>query len=452
MRKPLIRRLFGPIVLLVLLTVIQGSYYLSAFGPLTVPDAGMHIGGSWSLATGQWAGATVESRDNDGNVKHPLRFTAPRNIFCQSNGMRGGTVITDLLAKGTGSALPSDEALQEQTNVLRRASGDCQVTDRANQYSPIVYIPQALGMSLAQHMPGWDSWTLLKASRIATLTVYLIVGLAALVLSGRGAWCMAMVLGSPVAVFCAAAGMADANVIAYCALYVAVAMALRRRGTSMGWPLTILVAVMTLLLLPMKTVYLPLALLFLILPERVWPWKRKTAAVMMFALMAAIYLATTSGRRFYTTSSGVNMDANASWMLSHPIRTALMLARNTTGVLTMNVTHDWLIWLLPILVVFVMLRQRGRDSRMASMSLTEPWRISSTPPLSMRQPNPAIDMAACVIVFLSMMLVCLTLALTWAPGLADTAARTVLSGFQERYLWPLLPLTAVCAANTGDSE
>ena len=45
MRKPLIRRLFGPIVLLVLLTVIQGSYYLSAFGPLTVPDAGMHIGG-----------------------------------------------------------------------------------------------------------------------------------------------------------------------------------------------------------------------------------------------------------------------------------------------------------------------------------------------------------------------------------------------------------------------
>ena len=157
MRKPLIRRLFGPIVLLVLLTVIQGSYYLSAFGPLTVPDAGMHIGGSWSLATGQWAGNITQSRDSDGNVKHVLPFTGPKNIFCESNGVRGATVITDLLAKGTGSALPSDEALQEQTNVLRRPSGDCQVTDRANQYSPIVYIPQALGMSLAQHMPGWDS-------------------------------------------------------------------------------------------------------------------------------------------------------------------------------------------------------------------------------------------------------------------------------------------------------
>lgn len=52
-----------------MLIVIQGLYFIRTVGPLTLPDPGMHVLGSYALATGQSFNPTIKTLDEYGNER-----------------------------------------------------------------------------------------------------------------------------------------------------------------------------------------------------------------------------------------------------------------------------------------------------------------------------------------------------------------------------------------------
>lgn len=184
---------------------------LGACGPLSMPDAPLHVGGAWAVASGQ----VFNPVQGD---KHEQMLEGPSNLFKEPNGLRNDTVsglLTNVIRMMDNNG--GDTALTAQRKALDRPSHMARFTGHANQYMPIVFLPQAVGMKIAMSDSNWTSWTLLQASRVFTLVCYIGVGALAVLLAGAGMWIMATVLASPIPVFCAAAGMGDANVIAYCA-------------------------------------------------------------------------------------------------------------------------------------------------------------------------------------------------------------------------------------------
>ena len=58
---------------------------------------------------------------------------------------------------------------------------------------------------------------------------------------------------------------------------------------------------------------------------------------------------------------------------------------------------------------------------------------------------------ACIASGLSLIFLFLSLALTWTPDLAQSNGIIVLAGFQERYIWPLLPMLTLAATKRYQS-
>lgn len=113
-------------------------------------------------------------------------------------------------------------------------------------------------------------------------------------------------------------------------------------------------------------------------------------------------------RQLYWIAPGTDMAANRAWIFAHPLHTLMMLFVNIVF-LVLVVWREWLAWLLPPLAAILVTRWRADKRAVAT---------------------------ACTAAFLS-------LALTWTPGLDMRGWHTILPGFQERYLWPLLPLLAI---------
>lgn len=481
-------RRFWVVIPFLLLVAGQGMVFFTLSGPISMPDYPLHDGGAWSLATGQWQAPVNDVTDSDGNIKHVQRLSGPANLFCDSNGTRN-ELVTDLiysLATNNGK----DPGWGEQHSALDRHSAMCTFDGRANQYLPLLYVPQAIGMRLAMHDSQWTSWTLLQSSRAASLVCYALVGALAVFLIGAGKWTMTMVLASPVPVFCAAAGMVDANVIVYCALYVAIFLRLSRVGKQFGWKQTLLIALLTIPLPWLKTVYTTIALLYLTLPARIWTWNKKLAAIGIFALVAVPIQLWSAPRQLLWTFPGTNIAANREWMLSHPGRLLIMLLINVVFLLTVSIWRNWrqwMGWLLPILVIttaeivpWKAVQSRLNESvagksmpRKALMSAEEASGkvagddIAGASCVAAARidgsqyhlhhdadgkyaSNIAIG-TACVAAGLSLMFLFLSLALTWTPDLAQSSGIILLAGFQERYIWPLLPMLALATTKRHQS-
>lgn len=407
------------VILFLLFAAVQGMWMLGACGPLSMPDAPTHIGSAWAVASGQ-VSAPVHGD------QHEQTLSGPSNLFKEPNGLRNETVsslLTSMIRMADNSG--GDTSLASQRKALDRPSRTVRFTGHANQYMPVMFLPQAVGMKIAMLDSNWTSWTLLQTSRAFTLICYIGVGVLAVLLAGAGMWVMAVVLASPIPVFCAAAGMGDANVIAYCALYVAVFLALRRAKQTFGWRQTLLIAVLTIPLPGLKTVYATLALLYLTLPVRMWPWRQRLTAVGLFAIVAVPTQLWFAQRQLYWIAPGVDMATNRTWMLAHPLHTLVMLAANVILLILVVIWREWLTWLLPPLATAFVTGRRA-DKRTA--------------------------ITACMAAFLTLMLIFLSLALTWTPGLDVRGWHVLLPGFQERYLWPLLPLLAVGMNADGNTQ
>ena len=167
-----------------------------------------------------------------------------------------------------------------------------------------------------------------------------------------------------------------------------------------------------------------------------------------------------------------------------------MLLINVVFLLTVSIWRywrQWMGWLLPILVItaaeivpWKAVRSRFNESaagksmpRKALMSAEEASSKVSGDDIAgascvasariggsqYHQPHDADGRnasniaigTACVAAGLSLMLLFWSLALTWTPDLAQSNGIIVLAGFQERYIWPLLPMLTLAATKRYQS-
>lgn len=153
------------VILFLLFTTVQGVWMLGACGPLSMPDAPLHVGGAWAVASGQ----VFNPVQGD---KHEQMLEGPSNLFKEPNGLRNDTVsglLTNVIRMMDNNG--GDTALTAQRKALDRPSHMARFTGHANQYMPIVFLPQAVGMKIAMSDSNWTSWTLLQASRVFTLVL-----------------------------------------------------------------------------------------------------------------------------------------------------------------------------------------------------------------------------------------------------------------------------------------
>ena len=135
-------------------------------------------------------------------------------------------------------------------------------------YPPVMYGPQAVACAVgraAQLRP----WALLSAMRLGNLAAFILLGALALWVLPTGREAVALLLLTPMALSSGASASADGQLIPLVALWLAVILRVAARSTPQPLPVVAILgaAVGAFALSLAKSVYVPLALAFMLLPQ-----------------------------------------------------------------------------------------------------------------------------------------------------------------------------------------
>ncbi|KFI44506.1 DUF2142 domain-containing protein [Bifidobacterium biavatii] len=446
-------RMGGIVCLIVFLlsTGVQGCAYLLNIGPLTMPDPGLHAVAPYALATGQTLNPVISQRDQIGNIRRIQPIQAPASLIGEHTHARNATVTGILYTDG--SFFSRDEQREQQYQSLTADATFISGNGRSNQYPPLAYLPQSIGMRVALNARR-SMWTVLQWGRYANLLAFMIAAGTAILLAGRARWMLCMVGMNPVSVFCASSLMGDATLIAAGMLTVGLFIRLLdhpdgRFARLLPIPLGVLA-----LLFATKIVYLPLLVPFLAVPSRHSVLRRFVTGLLVL-LPALVLLAWWSIRYQYVPIGlGVKLASNRTWIVSHPIRTMIVISANMLAYVQREPFSSMLSLLMPVLIALFFLYARRPVVLPSGGEAERSTRRYHRRLNRVFQPfMPIIDWASayrftiCTVLScaLSLGLMFGSLLVTWTPTASLTRGIPVLPGFQERYLWPLLPLLALPA-------
>ncbi len=414
------------VVITLLISSLQFGVNLTNFGPLTGPDPEMTISGSYALITGQSLSDAEDRRQEiAGNVAnvHVQKISLPKNLVFDENIYHKDlvtTLLTSQISQAPGTyTIPSDEKLESQRENLvdevKSTSVEPTYT-RANQYTPISYLSTAVGMAAASLFSP-ISWDLLLGARISNFAIYMLLVLTSIVLTPRAKGIFTTVACLPPAIFCASSLSIDALLIGVALLYTAWALKLEENSRQLSIVQMLGVGTLTLLLLMLKVPYAPLALLYLALPKHIWPNKSKfiTAAITL-VLFAIIYGLWSANYQMVYTIPAIDYSSQVASIFSNLPKALLVCLANALFFIAITVPTSLQYIALPIVVALFFVAKNNTH------------------------PTQARAILVTIIILLSTSLVFFFLMLTW-----NTLSGGVqnLSGFQERYLLPLLPCLAL---------
>jgi uncharacterized membrane protein len=194
-------------------------------------------------------------------------------------------------------------------------------------HSPMNYVAQGGSIALARHL-GCGAMGVFYAGRLGNLFVWSLLVYAAIRLIPILNWTIVLLALTPMSLAQAASLSADATVNGVCFLFTAAVV--RLASSESRIPPAHLVALMILgaAVSLAKTAYLPLTILFLLIPPGRFSTKRRYW--MAFAIFLLVCLATmlgwslcTFGAKTYSMP-GVNPRDQAIYMLRHPLQMAHM--------------------------------------------------------------------------------------------------------------------------------
>ncbi|MFT9175439.1 MAG: DUF2142 domain-containing protein [Bifidobacterium psychraerophilum] len=408
----------------VLLCVIQASWFLIRTGPLTIPDPDMHATAAYALATGQSLNATRTELDDFGN---PVKVQTIRGEagYLYLEGRKGVLVDNALLLSLSGDPYRTQQRTSGADGTKIVSVPSDQHPNRSNQYFPLLYAPQALGLRIGLwlHTSPYTGWQL---SRIGNLVAFVALWGFAILAMPRGKLFLALIGCLPTTVFLASSLMVDAMVCAICACFVAFLARCAHERRPLTYAQMAWIIVLSWLVLCSKIVYTPMLLITLILPGSLLSGKRKLAVVATWGAGALLvfvpwYL------RFSGTLALTNIADNIGFIRAHIGSTAFAVFRalrhlplalsQSAGIELFLVLNVWLLTMLTIVVKERAFTFRGR------------W-IGR---------NRYLLLSAAAIVA-SLVCMMLFLAITWND--MSTLGTAHLEGFQERYLVPLMPVAA----------
>ena len=419
--------------------LLQGSFFITTIGALSFPDPNIHAYASYSAATGQILNKPDRQVDEYGNaIKIQQLHGDPR--FLSLQGLQN--VLLAPLLKQTSDydpMLETQKAIDHLSPSEEVTVASLKHANRANQYFPAVFLPQAIGIwtGLHTHQSPYQTWQL---GRMSNLLVYILLFCLAIAIIPRGKMFIAVIGALPHGMLVASSLMADALFISLCAVFVALFMAITTRNEPASRGEMVALSVLTVLLFMCKTVYASLALLILFLPRRILSTKRKTLCLGSSALaILAIY--GTWSSLYSTVWASASVSQNLRYMLSHPVKMCVAVAWNFMR----GPLHLLKLGAPSVLLVIILGLAWGvlfHNSHPTRRKVT-----SARGFISLYRYQIASALAFLLLIYL----VYASMMLTW-NNLPQMRVGDPIAGIQARYFEPFLPLLVCTVFHPSDED
>ncbi|BDR54107.1 hypothetical protein KIMH_02180 [Bombiscardovia apis] len=421
-----------PMLIFLLLALVQGSYFMNAIGPLTIPDADLNANTSYAIATGQIFNHPEHKKDAFQNPVKVQYITGDSRMLSHKG------ISNELVYTITANPFVRDPQLKAQQSVNRDAATTITVPDtrlhnRSNQYFPLVYLPQAAGIWVAL-TTGSSPYEVWQAGRISNFVVFLLLMLAAIALIPKAKYFLALAGSVSPTIFIASSLMSDAFFISIAACFLALFFRVSESRGPASQAQMIGLVTLTVLLFYSKLVYVALAMLVLALPSHIFTPKRKAIFTGSSAGIALITYAPWN-HWFGGTLANANISQNRHWLLNNPLAELQTITWNVAFLPQKLLALEPMVGEVLLVVGLswvALLRHLPHESQQQSERLglwcsRNRYRIVST-----------VAFLACLY------LTYLALSITWnpMPKLDNTSE---ILGFQGRYLLPLIPLLASVA-------
>jgi len=191
----------------------------------------------------------------------------------------------------------------------------------AGVYSPVPYLPQALGIAIGRGLGG-GALSLLYFGRIANVVVCSAVLFLAIRIAPLGRWVLAMLALMPMSDFQRASVSPDALTIAVCFLYIAFVLRMALLNRPLGTRELAIILCGTFIVLSCKPNFLPL--LLLMIPMRMLRVPRhiviSAAAVLAITLGTLWWMSHLANRYFEPARPGTNAALQAAKIKAAPVR------------------------------------------------------------------------------------------------------------------------------------
>lgn len=416
--------------------VLQGIFFIQSVGALSIPDSDLHANSAYAFATGQILNPTYEETDQYGNQIKIQPITGD-SIYLSRKGTQNA-LITDIIGNlaFVGSNVDpykkNQESVNNDSNTIITVP-QSSVGNRSNQYFPLIFLPQAIGVwiGIHTHAPPYTSWQL---GRITNFIVYLLLFSLAIVLIPRGKFFLALIGCIPPTIFLASSLMADSLFISVSALFIALVFKAVGDNKAISRRIFISLVLLTVLLFFSKLVYVAEALLVLVLPRSILSTKRKIKFVGISMLISVPIYGLWS--YFYAkTPAATNLQSNKDYIVHNTHQILRMIAK--------SIYYLYLRWKqLPpvfmysswaiIVATVIFIISTWYFSRYHAVA---PKKHGFTTILgNLRYPLTAIIIAVVVL-----LLTYFSLLLTWTT-LPPISYYAEIDGMQGRYLIPIIPL------------
>lgn len=301
-------------------------------------------------------------------------------------------------------------------------------------YAPLSYIPQASGIAIARLFT--DRLVVIAyAGRMANWLCITALSYAALCLVPRGKAFFCLFLLMPMSLQEGFSLAPDGMVVAIAVLMTALVMYLREihRGKLRTFQLGLLY-LLALLISLYKIVYMPLCLLYVLIPARKFGGKRQKAvhAAVMAVLAVGLNLWWLSLCGDFLIKKGADSALQTSFILSHPLQYALVLLRTLiegAGSWLEGMVGYSLAWLnvyLPKILVYAFLFRLAAGIKME-------WGRKAD---CGRKPDRTVRFDRAILFFMIasvIVLICTSLYVQWTPPYRPSS-----EGIQGRYFIALL--------------
>lgn len=146
------------------MATIQFSFFLTNYGPLTMPDPRAHIPAAYNLASGQYFGSSLfnnEATRYDSDEKQKMYL--PENLSGSHNDSYNNGVISDLIKQ-----VDNTRDTQKTQLVDMQKTRNTIITSAPNYYFPMSYLTTATRVKIGI-MLDKSSWGILQLGRISNL-------------------------------------------------------------------------------------------------------------------------------------------------------------------------------------------------------------------------------------------------------------------------------------------
>ncbi|MCI1664368.1 DUF2142 domain-containing protein [Bifidobacterium crudilactis] len=414
-----------PILCFVIATLLQSFWFIDRVGALSIPDPDMHALATYALATGQGWNPTTTETDHFGNQVRTQRITGDSR-YLYVEGRQGLLVDSAITASQSGDSAKQAQVLGSEHTAKTVTIPSLGHPNRSNQYIPFLYIPQAVGLSVAMSLdlPAYQGWQL---SRITNLLCYLILFSCAIALAPRGRWFLVCLGSLPYSVFMASSLMIDGIVTAICALFVAAVMHFVLKNRSVSTFHVVGLAALAFMVVCAKMVYFPIVAIALCIPNALLNVRKKCLFMILWiSLVLSVFLP------WYTHYSGTlalaNISGNIEYVIANPLHVITLMATTLLALPSSLPVMPMMQMACSILICLGIMTLYRSD---ASRRVRAPW---------LSRYRYAVVGIVSVAASVAMML--LFLALTW--NVLPSLEAEFLQGFQERYLLPVIPVMLVC--------